>query len=67
MRLEDRAQIAEVNRARVRLAKRLLRESDAKLTQIAHDVGCASLASFSALFRRATGATPSEFRAKTRR
>lgn len=57
----------EVNRARVRMAKRLLRETDAKLTQIAHDVGCASLASFSALFRRATGGSPSEFRAKARR
>jgi AraC-like DNA-binding protein len=54
---------AEVNHARVRIAKRLLRESDAKLTQIAHDVGCASLASFSALFRRATGETPSAWRA----
>lgn len=58
---------AEVSHARVRMAKRLLRESDAKLTQIAHEVGCASLASFSALFRRATGTTPTDFRAKARR
>jgi AraC-like DNA-binding protein len=54
--------VAEVNHARVRVAKRLLRESDAQLTQIAHDVGCASLASFSTLFRRATGETPTAFR-----
>lgn len=54
--------VAELNQARVRVAKRLLRDSDAKLTQIAHDVGCASLASFSALFRRATGRTPSAWR-----
>lgn len=58
---------AEVNRARVRIAKRLLRETDAKLTQVAHDVGCASLASFSALFRRATGETPSAWREQHRR
>lgn len=54
--------VAELNQARVRVAKQLLRDSDAKLTQIAHDVGCASLASFSALFRRATGRTPSAWR-----
>ena len=53
---------AEVNDARVRTAKRLLRETDASLTQIADDVGCASLASFSALFRRATGDAPSAWR-----
>lgn len=53
---------AEVNAARVRVAKRLLRESNASLTQIAFETGCASLASFSALFRRATGETPSAFR-----
>ena len=53
---------AEVNQARVRIAKHLLLESDAQLTQIAHDIGCSSLASFSTLFRRATGETPSAFR-----
>jgi len=42
----------EVNAVRVRVAKRLLRDTNASLTQIAFDVGCASLASFSALFRR---------------
>lgn len=52
----------EVNAARVRAAKRLLRDTNASLTQIAFDVGCASLASFSALFRRATGTTPSAWR-----
>lgn len=52
----------EVNLARVRVAKHLLAESDAPLTQIAHDIGCSSLASFSTLFRRATGETPSAFR-----
>ncbi|MBX3190935.1 MAG: helix-turn-helix domain-containing protein [Labilithrix sp.] len=57
----------EVNRARVRAAKRMLAETDAKLTQVAHDVGCASLASFSALFRRATGEAPSAWRESRRR
>lgn len=53
---------AELNDARVRLAKHLLRETNASLTQIAQDVGCASLASFSTLFRRATGEPPSAWR-----
>lgn len=55
---------AEVNAARVRVAKRLLRETDMKLGAIALEIGCASLASFSALFRRATGEAPSELRKK---
>lgn len=59
--------VAEVNAARVRVAKALLATSDVKLSQIAHDVGCASLASFSALFRRATGQTPSAWREAHRR
>ena len=58
---------AEANAARVRVAKRLLRDTDDKLTHVAHEVGCASLASFSALFRRATGETPSAFRDRHRR
>lgn len=57
----------EVNRARIEVAQRLLLESDTKLTALAHDVGCASLASFSALFRRATGQSPSAWRAARRR
>jgi AraC-like DNA-binding protein len=52
----------EMNRARVRVAKRRLTETDASLTEIAHAVGCASLASFSGLFRRATGESPSRWR-----
>lgn len=63
----DTTFVAEVNAARVRVAKALLATSDVKLSQIAHDVGCASLASFSALFRRATGQTPSAWREAHRR
>lgn len=54
--------LAELNQARVRTAKHLLVTSDLQLTQIAHDVGCSSLGSFSTLFRRATGEAPSAFR-----
>jgi AraC-like DNA-binding protein len=59
--------VTEVNQARVRIAKERLAESDAQLTQIAHDIGCSSLASFSTLFRRATGETPSAFRQRRQR
>ncbi len=63
----DTTFVTELNGARVRVAKALLADSDVKLGQIAHDVGCASLASFSALFRRATGKTPSAWREEHRR
>lgn len=57
---------AEVDAARVRLARRLLAESDSTLTEIAYDVGCASPQHFSTLFRRVTGERPSVFRARAR-
>jgi AraC-like DNA-binding protein len=50
--------------ARVRVAQRLMLDSDAALTRIALDVGCASLQHFSALFRRKVGEAPSVWRAK---
>ena len=52
----------EVDAARVRLAKRLLVETDSPLTEIAYDVGCASPQHFSTLFRRVTSMAPSDFR-----
>lgn len=55
---------AEQNRAQVRAAQRLLRETDASLTQIASAVGCGSLAQFSTMFRRVTGVTPSAWRGR---
>ena len=55
---------AELDAARVRLAQRLLAESDSSLTEIAYDVGCASPQHFSTLFRRVTGTTPSAWRAE---
>lgn len=54
----------ELDAARVRLAKRLLVESDSSLTEIAYDVGCASPQHFSTLFRRVVGAPPSQWRAR---
>jgi AraC-like DNA-binding protein len=56
----------EVGMGQVRVASKLMLEGDAKLSKIAHDVGCASLAHFSALFRKHMGASPSDWRAKRR-
>lgn len=57
---------AEVNLVRIREAQRMLRETDAQLTRIALDVGCGSLATFSSLFRKHTGETPSAWRSRMR-
>jgi AraC-like DNA-binding protein len=57
----------ELDEARVRLAKRLLAETDAPLTEIAYDVGCASPQHFSTLFRRVAGVPPSRLRRGLRR
>ena len=57
---------SEVANARVRVAARLLRESNAPLGTIALEVGCATQQHFSALFRRVMGETPSAFRARVR-
>jgi AraC-like DNA-binding protein len=57
---------AEVGLSQVRVAKVLLVTRDAKLSEIAQHVGCASLQHFSTLFRRLTGETPSDFRARHR-
>jgi AraC-like DNA-binding protein len=52
----------EMGDARVRAAKRMLLDGDAPLTEIAFEVGCASLQHFSALFRKRTGRSPSAWR-----
>lgn len=54
----------EVGFARVRAAQRLLVETEANLTHIAFEVGCASLHHFSILFRKVTGETPTQWRAR---
>lgn len=52
----------ELNAARVCKAQRLLAETDLKITAVAMEVGCASSQHLSALFRRMTGESPSEWR-----
>jgi AraC-like DNA-binding protein len=52
----------ELSTSQVRVAQLLLRESAASLTAIALEVGCATPQHFSALFRRITGQSPSEWR-----
>lgn len=54
----------ELDAARVRLARRLLLESDSPLTEIAYDVGCASPQHFTKLFRRVVGEPPSTWRSR---
>ena len=56
----------ELLEARVRHARRLLLHTTASLTQIAHDVGCASLQHFSIMFRTHTGEPPSQWRERQR-
>jgi len=56
----------ELDAARIRLAKRLLAETDSSLTEIAYDIGCASPQHFSALFRRVEGKPPSAWRRRPR-
>jgi AraC-like DNA-binding protein len=54
----------QVADARIRAAKTRLRETDAPLTEIAYDVGCASLQHFSRMFRKRVGQSPSAYRAR---
>jgi AraC-like DNA-binding protein len=56
----------ELGEARVRAAKQLMLDGNAPVTTIALEVGCSSLQHFSALFRKATGQSPSEWRAARR-
>ena len=54
----------EIQRARVRHAKRLLLETDQAITAIAIDVGCASPQHLSTLFKKHVGETPTAWRAR---
>lgn len=49
---------------RLQEAKRMLEETENKITDIAEKVGYASLGSFSNLFKRVVGVTPQQYRAK---
>jgi AraC-like DNA-binding protein len=55
----------ELGRVRVHRAQQLLQMTDDKVAHIAREVGCASLPSFIALFRRATGLAPGAWRERT--
>jgi AraC-like DNA-binding protein len=57
----------ELDRARVSAARTRLADGEEKLAVIAREVGCVSGSTFSELFRRVTGETPSEFRTRSRR
>jgi AraC-like DNA-binding protein len=63
----DTTFLHQVAEARVRAATRLLLDSDAPLTAIAYEVGCASLQHFSALFRKHTELSPSAYRRRHKR
>lgn len=54
----------ELSAVRVRLAQRMMLESEATLSRIASDTGFASAATFSVVFRKHTGKSPSEWREK---
>ncbi len=47
---------------RISRAKKLLRNGDANITCIAHDVGYSSLSAFSRAFRRSVGQSPRQYR-----
>lgn len=49
---------------RIQEAKRLLEETEYKITDIAENVGYTSLGSFSNLFKRVVGVTPQQYRAR---
>lgn len=56
----------ESGRARVRVAEKLLIETDASMTEIAFRVGCSSAQHFSTLFRSVNGEPPSSWRSRRR-
>ena len=57
----------EVAAGQIRVAKRLLAESDVPVTTIAHEIGCSSPQHFSHLFRRMNGESPTRWRERNRR
>ena len=58
---------AELEAARVELARALLVDTDLKIDAVARKVGCASAAHFATMFRRVGGETPSAYRERHRR
>jgi AraC family transcriptional regulator len=56
-----------VRRLRLEFARRELATTDRSVAEIAHAAGFADQSHFARLFRRATGASPREYRARSRR
>ena len=56
----------ELSSAQVRAAERWLRGTDAPISRIAFEVGCGTPQHLSALFKQATGQSPTEWRATRR-
>jgi AraC-like DNA-binding protein len=57
---------SELDAARVRVAQRLLLESNEPIARVAVEVGCSSPQQLSGLFRRVVGESPREWRARVR-
>jgi AraC-like DNA-binding protein/ligand-binding sensor protein len=57
---------AFLQRTRVEAAKRLLRETDRRVTDVAFEAGFGSLPHFNHVFRRLTGSSPREYRRASR-
>jgi AraC-like DNA-binding protein len=51
---------------RMRLAERMLRETEASISTLAPSLGYASESAFSNAFKRVTGVAPTEYRAGSR-
>jgi AraC-like DNA-binding protein len=54
--------VTELARAQVSRAQLLMRDPDRKLSDVAREVGCSTPSTFSVLFRRVAGETPSRWR-----
>jgi AraC-like DNA-binding protein len=55
-----------VNRARVEKARRMLMRPDARITEVAYEVGFQSLSHFNRSFRRIANESPTQYRARMR-
>ena len=53
-----------VNRLRVEKAKKLLKETDLKISEISRKLGYSQMSYFGSIFRKLEGCTPKEFRAE---
>ncbi|MGO4107055.1 helix-turn-helix domain-containing protein [Paenibacillus sp. YAF4_2] len=64
-RITTKSPIEYMNNYRVQLAANRLRQSDAKIMEVALDVGFNSLSYFNTVFRQRYGCTPRQFRSRT--